>query len=212
MPHGSMVMVYLIFPTVQGFCRSCDRYVTTCTQEVHPDCHAAWRLMRLVSSWVSVATNSEVAAMFEISGSSLRRNDKGGHPSAVRSKASGEGEYHRPVSLLSGTQSLRTVLGSRQGRHRQQGVRHRWGTQASDAAGVAALQERCRSGIALGWSWLAARSSKRSNKPAVSHEVRKVVSLHEQCRFHPDHNSAEASMDAQSGAPWKYYSFYAPWA
>jgi transposase len=74
MPHGSIV--YLTFPTVQGFCRSCDRYVTTCPQEVHPECHATWRLMRLVSSWASVAPNSEVAAMFEISDSTVRRYDK----------------------------------------------------------------------------------------------------------------------------------------
>lgn len=74
MPHGAMV--YLTFPTVQGRCRSCDRYVTTCPQEVHPDCHATWRLMRLVSSWASLATNSEVAAMFEISDATVRRYDK----------------------------------------------------------------------------------------------------------------------------------------
>lgn len=74
MPHGSIV--YLDFPTVQGLCRSCDRYVTTCPQEVHPECHATWRLMRLVSSWAAVATNSEVAAMFEISDATVRRYDK----------------------------------------------------------------------------------------------------------------------------------------
>ncbi|GAA5484855.1 hypothetical protein [Haloferula sargassicola] len=39
MPHGSII--YLTFPTVQGFCRSCERYVTTCPQEVHSDCHLA---------------------------------------------------------------------------------------------------------------------------------------------------------------------------
>jgi len=74
MPHGSIV--YLTFPTVQGLCRSCDRYVTTCPREVHPDCHATWRLMRLVSSWASLATNSEVATMFEISDTTVRRYDK----------------------------------------------------------------------------------------------------------------------------------------
>ena len=74
MPHGSMV--YLTIPTVQGFCRSCGRYVTTYPQEVHPDCHANWRLMRLVSSWASLATNSEVATMFEISDTTVRRYDK----------------------------------------------------------------------------------------------------------------------------------------
>jgi transposase len=74
MPHGSIV--YLTFPAVQGFCRSCQRYVTTCPQEVHPDCHATWRLMRLVSSWAAVATNSEVAAMFEVGDGTVRRYDK----------------------------------------------------------------------------------------------------------------------------------------
>ncbi|MGD9420254.1 MAG: ISL3 family transposase [Verrucomicrobiota bacterium JB025] len=74
MPHGSIV--YLVFPTVQGLCQSCNRYVTTCPKEVHPDCHATWRLMRLVSSWAALATNSEVAAMFEISDGTVRRYDK----------------------------------------------------------------------------------------------------------------------------------------
>lgn len=74
MPHGSIV--YLTFPTVQGFCRSCDRYATTCPREVHPDCQATWRLMRLVSSWAALATNSEVATMFEISDATVRRYDK----------------------------------------------------------------------------------------------------------------------------------------
>jgi hypothetical protein len=62
MSHGSIVC--LDFPTVQGLCRSCDRYVATCPQEVHPECHATWRLMRLVSSW---------ASMFEISDATVRR-------------------------------------------------------------------------------------------------------------------------------------------
>ncbi len=74
MSHGSII--YLDFHTVQGLCRSCDRYVTTCPQEIHPECHATWRLMRLVSSWVAVATNSEVAAIFEISDAMVRRYDK----------------------------------------------------------------------------------------------------------------------------------------
>jgi hypothetical protein len=76
MSHGSIV--YLDFPTVQGLCRSCDRYVTTCPQEVHPECHATWRLMRLVSSWAAVATNSEVAAMFEISDVTVMLNGETG--------------------------------------------------------------------------------------------------------------------------------------
>jgi transposase len=64
-------------PKYQGLgALHCGRYVTTCPQEVHPDCHATWRLMRLFSSWASVATNSEVAAMFEISDATVRRYDK----------------------------------------------------------------------------------------------------------------------------------------
>jgi len=74
MPHGAIVM--LTFPTVQGLCRKCDRFVTTCPEEVHPTCHATWRLMRQVSSWASLATNSEVAVMFEISDGTVRRYDK----------------------------------------------------------------------------------------------------------------------------------------
>lgn len=74
MPHGSIV--YLNFPTVQGLCRGCERYVTSCPQEVHPSCHATWRLMRLVSAWASLATNSEVAMMFEIGDATVRRYDK----------------------------------------------------------------------------------------------------------------------------------------
>ena len=74
MPHGSIV--YLTFPTVQGLCKTCDRYVTTCPREVHPNCHATWRLMRLVSSWACLATNTEVSGMFEISDATVRRYDK----------------------------------------------------------------------------------------------------------------------------------------
>jgi transposase len=74
MPHGSMV--YLVFPTVQGLCRSCDHYITSCPDEVHPTCQATWRLMRLVSAWASLATNTQVATMFEISDATVRRYDK----------------------------------------------------------------------------------------------------------------------------------------
>ena len=74
MPHGSIVM--LTFPTVQSLCRKCDRYVTTCPADVHPTCHATWRLMRLVSGWASLATNVQVGVMFEISDATVRRYDK----------------------------------------------------------------------------------------------------------------------------------------
>jgi transposase len=74
MPHGPVV--YLTYPTVQGHCRNCLGFVTTCPEEVHPACRATWRLMRLVSAWAGMATNSEVATMFEISDSTVRRYDK----------------------------------------------------------------------------------------------------------------------------------------
>lgn len=74
MTHGDLV--YLIFPVAQGYCDQCERYVTTCPEEVHPTCKATWRLMQLISSWASIASNSEVAAMFAISDATVRRYDK----------------------------------------------------------------------------------------------------------------------------------------
>jgi ferredoxin len=74
MTHGSIVN--LTFPTVQGLCKACDRYVTICPAEAHTNCHATWRLMRMLSAWACVATNSEVATMFEISDGTVRRYDK----------------------------------------------------------------------------------------------------------------------------------------
>jgi hypothetical protein len=74
MPHGPVVM--LTFPTVQGFCQGCLSFLTTCPEEVHPSCHATWRLMRSVSAWAAMATNREVALMFEISDNTVRRYDK----------------------------------------------------------------------------------------------------------------------------------------
>lgn len=73
-PNGHVV--YLTFPTVQGLCKSCNHFVTTCPAEVHPTTKATWRLMELVSCWASVAPNSKVADMFEISDSTVKRYDK----------------------------------------------------------------------------------------------------------------------------------------
>ena len=74
MPHGPVVM--FTFPTVQGCCRGWVSFVTTCPEEVHPTCHATWRLMRSVSAWAAMATNREVALMFEIPDNTVRRYDK----------------------------------------------------------------------------------------------------------------------------------------
>lgn len=74
MPHGALSMI--TFPTAQGLCKGCNHYVTSCPKEVHPTCKATYRFMRRISAWASVATAEDVAAMFEISPSSVRRYDK----------------------------------------------------------------------------------------------------------------------------------------
>lgn len=74
MAHGPVT--YLSFPTAQGLCNRCQRYVTTCPQEVHPTSNATWRFMRLVSAFASVAANTDVATLFEISDATVRRYDK----------------------------------------------------------------------------------------------------------------------------------------
>ena len=74
MAHGPVT--YLSFPTVQGCCPHCLAYVTTCPAEVHPSAQATWRFMRLVSAFATVAANTDVAALFEISDSTVRRYDK----------------------------------------------------------------------------------------------------------------------------------------
>lgn len=75
-PMPQAPIAYLTFPTVQGRCRKCLSFITTCPQGVHPTCHATWRLMSLVSAWAALATNAEVARMFEISDTTVRRYDK----------------------------------------------------------------------------------------------------------------------------------------
>ena len=48
-------VTFIIFPTIQGRCKSCDTFVTTRPKEIHPTKEATMRLMRSVSSWASVA-------------------------------------------------------------------------------------------------------------------------------------------------------------
>jgi hypothetical protein len=69
-------MVWILFPTVQGYCRTCQCYQTTRPAEIHPETKATWRFMRTVSDWASVAPATAVAAMFEISDNTVRRYDK----------------------------------------------------------------------------------------------------------------------------------------
>ena len=75
-PMAHSPVTYLSFPTVQGCCPSCESYVTTCPEDVHPSARATWRFMRLVSAFATVATNTDVAALFEISDATVRRYDK----------------------------------------------------------------------------------------------------------------------------------------
>lgn len=69
-------MTYIIFPTIQGRCRSCDTFVTTRPKEIHPTRGATLRLMRSVSSWASVAPANQIAKRFDLSGSTVRNYDK----------------------------------------------------------------------------------------------------------------------------------------
>ena len=74
MPNGHVT--FLTFPTVQGLCPSCNHYVTTSPAEVHPSCQASWRFMEMISCWARVAPNNQVAEIFGISDSTVRRYDK----------------------------------------------------------------------------------------------------------------------------------------
>lgn len=69
-------MTFIIFPTIQGRCKSCDTFVTTRSKEIHPTKEATLRLMRSVSSWASVAPTIQIAKRFSISDSTLRNYDK----------------------------------------------------------------------------------------------------------------------------------------
>ena len=74
-PVAGVNTVYVSFPTVQGRCTKCNRYVTSRPQEIHPSKAATWRFMRLVSSWATLAPANQVGKMFQISGSTVRNYD-----------------------------------------------------------------------------------------------------------------------------------------
>ncbi len=69
-------MTFIIFPTIQGRCKSCDAFVTTRPKEIHPTKEATMRLMRAVSSWASVAPANQIAKRFGLSDSTVRNYDK----------------------------------------------------------------------------------------------------------------------------------------
>lgn len=75
MPIADATVIYIIYPRVQARCPCCQHFVTTRPKEIHPTRDATWRLMRAVSSWVSIAPASAVGVMFEISDSTVRRYD-----------------------------------------------------------------------------------------------------------------------------------------
>lgn len=75
-PLGIANTVFILFPTYQGRCSSCQRYVTTRPKEIHPTKDATWRLMRQVSSWAHVAPANQIGERFQISGSTVRCYDK----------------------------------------------------------------------------------------------------------------------------------------
>lgn len=74
-PVAGVNKVFVTFPTVQGRCSNCDRFVTTRPKEIHESKAATWRFMRLISSWATIAPANQVGKMFEISGSTVRNYD-----------------------------------------------------------------------------------------------------------------------------------------
>lgn len=76
LPIADGPVVYICFPTVQGLCKGCLRYVTTRPEEAHPTRLATWRLMRMISAWASHTPATQIAAMYEISDSTVRQYDK----------------------------------------------------------------------------------------------------------------------------------------
>lgn len=73
LPLGDRAAVWVKLPVVQGRCPKCWELCTPRPPEVHPTRNATWRLMRTVAAWASVCPASNVAAMFEIGESTVRR-------------------------------------------------------------------------------------------------------------------------------------------
>jgi len=73
LPLADRAAVWVKLPAVQGRCPKCRELSTPRPPEVHPTRNATWRLMRMVAAWASVCPASDVAAMFEIGESTVRR-------------------------------------------------------------------------------------------------------------------------------------------
>jgi transposase len=76
LPLGSIKTVWIIYPTIQGRCASCQRFVTTRPREIHPTKQATWRYMKTISRWAGIAPANQIAEMFTISASTVRNYDK----------------------------------------------------------------------------------------------------------------------------------------
>ena len=73
LPIAARAAVWVKLPVVQGRCPKCRELCTPRPPEVHPTRNATWRLMRTVAAWASVCPASNVAAMFAIGESTVRR-------------------------------------------------------------------------------------------------------------------------------------------
>ena len=69
-------VTFIIFPTIQGRCKSCNAFVTTRPKEIHPTKDATMRFMRSISSWASVAPANQIAKRFAVSDGTVRNYDK----------------------------------------------------------------------------------------------------------------------------------------
>ena len=75
-PMGRAKQVFILFPTYQGRCAHCQRYVTTRPKEVHPTKTATWRLMREISSWAGIAPANQIANLYNISATTVKSYDR----------------------------------------------------------------------------------------------------------------------------------------
>ena len=73
LPLSDKTAVWITLPTVQGRCAQCCCFVTSRPAEIHPLRNATWRRMLAVAAWAPVCRASAVAAMFEVSESTVRR-------------------------------------------------------------------------------------------------------------------------------------------
>ena len=76
LPVADGPVVYICFSTVQGRCKNCRHFVTTRPKEVHPTRSATWRLMRMISAWAAHTPAIQIAAIYEISDSTVSHYDK----------------------------------------------------------------------------------------------------------------------------------------